>query len=201
MCLQRRCYWLLGSDNDIVLVHYLSNPQRQHGSRHGAHKDKPSHDALRSNTAVQDLLRIWKDDNQAPDLPFLQQDYWQVRHHFMLIVWLCMVYRDACQCTCTEQFPMIQLQAACLLQLCMPMHVLCSCTCAMYLPVSTRSVCSASTTPNLHETRFSPDTVRAGFLQLATAAAGCLMVLCVWCAAGRRLWGCKRPTAQVTRAA
>ena len=39
-------------------------------------------DALRSNAAVQDLLRSWEEDNPAVDLPFLQnaQDSWQVRY-------------------------------------------------------------------------------------------------------------------------
>ena len=32
-CLQRRCYWLLESEDDIVLVHYLNIAQRQHTSR------------------------------------------------------------------------------------------------------------------------------------------------------------------------
>lgn len=222
ICLQRRCYWLLGSDNDIVLVHYLSNPQRQQASRRGLQKakatrvkgdkeassqsglmntsepllaqpspqplspaahgqdtsfsgttvaescgvapscsddlaplipsmdmlysvtgSKPSSDgkltwddASRSNTAVQDLLQTWKNDNQAPDLPFLQQNYWQVWHH-VLRCWLCgsaWVHRDACQDTCTEQLSMVELQAACFCVV--PMHVLPMRSYAKCLPVS-----------------------------------------------------------------
>lgn len=33
MCLQRRCYWLLDSKDDIVLVHYLNTAQSQQGGR------------------------------------------------------------------------------------------------------------------------------------------------------------------------
>lgn len=178
--LQRRCYWLLGSGNDIVLVHYLSNTQRHQASRRGLQKGNPpqvkgekeassqsapvilaepsrmepaaqplsppaaqdtsllgtescavglsgpddlvplipaglsldmlysvtgsrpssdgklsGEDASRSNMAVQDLLRSWKNDNQIAELPFLQQDYWQVRHQVIMCC-LCGLKKQRC---------------------------------------------------------------------------------------------------------
>ena len=64
--MQRRCYWLLESEDDIVLVHYLNIAQRQQAGR--------SSSRLANEDATPQLKSNDRDSDSSPSDPDTSQD-------------------------------------------------------------------------------------------------------------------------------